>query len=285
MIAYFDSHCHLQDERLGPRVEEILSACREAGICAMVVNGTSEADWPRVRRLAEQHPDLVRPSYGLHPWHANDRSEDWFERLREYVSDDRCIGIGEVGLDKWVKGHDFEAQKQVFEKQIRLAAERDLPLSIHCLQAWGSLLECMQQGERPQRGFLLHSFGGPREMVASFVELGAYFSFSGYHLREEKAAKREAFRDVPPDRLLMETDAPDMNLPEALECCHLAPEGENGNHPANLPVIYEEAAKWWGEPLSAFASRVGANFQRLFPKSPGTPVLKRSRGWRGWDDS
>ena len=97
--------------------------------------------------------------------------------------------------------------------QLRLAAERNLPLSIHCLQAWGPLLDILRAEPRPACGFLLHSYGGAAELVAPLAELGAYFSLPGYFALERKTRQREAFRQVPADRLLIETDAPDQSLP------------------------------------------------------------------------
>jgi len=86
------------------------------------------------------------------------------------------LGHREIGLDRWIKDHDLPDQEDVFVWQLRLAAERDLPASLHCLQAWGRLLELLQTSPRPQRGSCWHSYGGPREMVAPLAKLGAHFS-------------------------------------------------------------------------------------------------------------
>jgi TatD DNase family protein len=154
----------------------------------------------------------------------------------------------------------------VFVAQLRLAAERNLPVSIHCLQAWGRMLELLRAGPRPARGFLLHSFGGPQEMVKPFAALGAYFSLPGYFAHERKQRQRETFRHVPADRLLIETDAPDQSLPGARNRFPLtdAASGRPLNHPANLPAVYEFAAELLGEALTTLAPRLEENFHRLF---------------------
>ena len=174
--------------------------------------------------------------------------------------------MGEVGLDRWIPEPFFEQQEEVFRWQLRLAAERNLPLSIHCLKAWGRLEELLRLEPRPARGFLLHSYGGPVEMVPSLTQLGAYFSFPGYYLHERKARQRETFRHIPPARLLVETDAPDQPLPETLNRHPLADpkNGEPVNHPANLHVVYEGLAAALAVPLTTLTTQVEENFRRLF---------------------
>ena len=142
----------------------------------------------------------------------------------------------------------------------------NLPVSIHCLQAWGRLLEVLRDGPRPRCGFLLHSYGGPREMIAPLAALGAYFSFPGYFAHDRKARQREAFKHVPPDRLLIETDAPDQPLPDERVRYPLSEAGSGKalNHPANLGAVYDVVAELLDEPPESLARRVEENFARLF---------------------
>ncbi len=231
----------------------------------MVVNGSCEEDWPQVEALAGQYPQIILPSFGYHPWYVKERSPRWQAALTEFL-DRNLAAIGEIGLDRWIKDHDLPQQEEVFVWQLRLAAERNLPVSIHCLQAWGRLLELLETGPRPKRGFLLHSYGGPKEMIPPLARLGAYFSLPGYFAHERKERQREAFKHVPPDRLLIETDAPDQLLPDDRNEFPLAnaATGKPLNHPANIAAVYRFAADMLGEPLEALASRVEANFLRLF---------------------
>ena len=160
-------------------------------------------------------------------------------------------------------------QEDVFVWQLRLAAKLNLPVSIHCIQAWGPLLNILEREQRPKCGFLLHSYGGPREMIAAFAKLGAYFSLPGYFAHERKHRQREAFLAVPSDRLLLETDAPDQLLPDARNRHPLADvrTGRSLNHPANLVGVYEFAAGLFREPVEKLAARVAENFFRLFGKT------------------
>ena len=271
-LRLHDAHNHLQDGRLLLHREAILARLEEWGIVKMVVNGSCEEDWPEVLALARRSPRVVA-SFGYHPWYVKERSADWQARLLGYL-DQVPSAIGEIGLDRWMEGYDSPQQEEAFVWQLRLAAERQLPVSIHCLRAWGRLLEILQAEPRPSCGFLLHSYGGSQEMIAPLAGLGAYFSFPGSFAHEGKTRHQESFRHVPPDRFLIETDAPDQGLPESLDQHPLADAttARPINHPANLGAVYSFVAGLLGEPIEVLAGRVETNFQRLFqsvlPASP-----------------
>jgi TatD DNase family protein len=263
-LRYFDAHNHLQDERLAPHLKDILAALPGAGVERMVVNGSCEEDWPQVLELARTVPQVI-PSFGYHPWYVGECTGNWRENLMKFL-DTVPSAVGEIGLDKWIKDADFAAQEEVFVWQLRLAAELNLPVSIHCLQAWGKLLEHVQSNQPPLCGFVLHSFGGPREMIEPLAELGAYFSLPGYFAHERKERQRETFKHVPRDRLLIETDAPDQSLPEDRVEFPL-PNSANGkpvNHPANLGAVYRFAAELLDVSMEKLAEQVQQNFQRVF---------------------
>ena len=278
---YFDAHNHLQDDRFGGAQEALLDAAVHAGVSRMVVNGACEEDWPAVLELGRGSP-VVMPSFGLHPWYVHNRSPNWLSHLCQHL--EACpSAVGEIGLDRWMlerpppwlaaNGHSATAmpaslaeQEEVFVVQLRIAVEREVPVSIHCIQAWGRLHELLRAELRPARGFLLHSYGGPVEMIPTLAKLGAYFSYPGYFAHERKHRQRETFRHVPADRLLVETDAPDQLPPDAVNRYPLF-DGQTGkpiNHPANLPAIYAWLADFLGEGEELLRARVAENFQRLF---------------------
>ena len=262
-MKFFDAHNHLQDDRFAGRQNELLAAGEKVGVARMVVNGVCESDWPRVLDLARANK-IVLPSFGYHPWYLHERTPDWQKNLEQFL-DAVPSAVGEIGLDRWKPDLSYVDQEEIFLAQLQIAAERNLPVSIHCLQAWGRLLELLQKNARPQRGFVLHSFGGPAEMIPAFAKLGAYFSFPGYFLNERKQRQRESFRQVPADRVLVETDAPDQFLPEGKILFPLADEnGKPLNHPANLPAVYTGLAEFLGEKIEALAARVEENFLRVF---------------------
>ncbi len=264
MPPLYDAHNHLQDARLAVQLDEVLAECRRIGVARMVVNGTRQADWPRVLKLAKQSL-LVLPSFGYHPWYVGQRTDHWLDELQRYL-DAVPSAVGEIGLDRWMENPDGPLQEELFRAQLRVAAARNLPVSIHCLRAWGRLDEILREETLPQRGFLLHSYGGPAEMVAGFVKLGAYFSLSGYFAHKRKAKQREAFKQVPSDRLLLETDAPDMMPPAEWNDHPLTDPATDQplNHPANLAAGYRFAANFLSLDPAQLTRQVEQNFLRLF---------------------
>lgn len=263
-MKLYDAHNHLQDDRFRDRVDEIARAAKETGVARMVVNGSCEADWPAVRQLADRFPDLVLPSFGYHPWYIGERTPDWETKLTAQLNQTPSA-VGEVGLDRWKPDLPWEGQEDVFIRQLRIARERNLPLSIHCLKAWGPLLAILQKNALPARGFLLHSFGGSVETMRELASLGGYFSLPGYYARAGKERQRETFRHIPIERMLVETDAPDQSLP-AERITHPLPGGLN--HPANLAAVYSFGAETIGMSGADFTKQVEANFLRFFGGSP-----------------
>lgn len=261
-MRFYDAHNHLQDERFTNR-EALVEAAAQAGVARMVVNGSCEEDWPLVRELAQKFPQVL-PSFGYHPWYLRERSANWKEKLLEFL-DSVPSAVGEVGLDRWKPDLPYDGQEDAFTWQLQLAAERNVAASIHCLQAWGRLHGILRDNPRQARGFLLHSYGGPKEMVEPLAKLGAYFSFPGYFMHERKAKQREAFRSVPLERLLIETDAPDQLLPDSANRFPLNDgAGKSLNHPANITAVYEFMSKERGMSLDTFAAQIEENFLRLF---------------------
>lgn len=232
MPGWTDAHNHLQAPRLGDRAP-IIAAMLTAGVTRCVVNATSEDDWAAVEEIVSTHPDFAVPAFGIHPWQAHTARDGWQKRLESILEKHPASSIGECGLDQWVSSPPLSIQLPVFIAQLRLAREMKRPLTIHCLKAWAPLFDAFTH-ETPPATFLMHSFGGSIETARRLIPLGAYFSFSGHFLHERKRAAQEVFRQLPHDRILLETDAPDM-LPPPETITHPLP--ENHNHPANLPAI------------------------------------------------
>lgn len=268
-MKLFDAHNHFHDARLAPHRDEILAALAPLDVAAAVVNGTSESDWDAVAKLARER-EWVVPAFGLHPWFVAGRSPSWLDNLKRRLDADPAAGVGEIGLDRWIEGHDLDDQREVLTAQFALAAEQNCPATIHCVQAWGALDEVLRHAAAPARGFLLHAFGGSVEMMRTFAERGAYFSFSPYFLHPRKAEQREVFRRIPVERLLVETDAPDLRPPDERNLHPLHDSAGNAlNHPANLEVAYAGLAEIRGMKIGRLAECVAANFARLFCCGPG----------------
>ncbi|RYD62047.1 MAG: TatD family deoxyribonuclease [Verrucomicrobiaceae bacterium] len=255
-MTVYDSHNHLQRFADPAR---IIAEMRDVGVVGCVVNGTSEDDWNAVAELVETFPDFVQPAFGLHPWKAHLRSAQWLRVLEGFLDRFPNASMGECGLDGWVAAPSLDVQREVFLPQLALARERALPVTIHALKAWEPLFAAFDQ-EKPPEKFLLHSFGGSPELVKRLADLGAWFSFSGYFLQPRKAKVVEAFKAVPRDRLLLETDAPDMMPPEDF----ITHPTEEGNHPANVVRIAEGWAARLGMKVAHLAEITARNHATFF---------------------
>lgn len=259
MPHWIDAHNHLQDPRL-PSGERIIADMRSMGVVKCVVNATREADWRAVADLAANHPDFIAPAFGIHPWHAHLAGDGWEEQLDGFLTEFPQASIGECGLDGWVSEPSIEVQLPVFAAQLRLARKRMRPITIHCLKAWEPLFQLFSEIPPPP-GFLMHSFGGSIEIARRLIPMGACFSFSGYFLQARKSAVIEVFRQLPRDRILLETDAPDMLPPDDF-IIHSLKEGSN--HPANLPAIGAALAEKLGMTVENLAELSGRNARRCF---------------------
>jgi TatD DNase family protein len=260
----YDAHNHLQDERLDPWREQIIATLPQTGLAKMIVNGSCEEDWPAVADLARAH-SWIRPAFGLHPWNVKERTKEWSNTLKQLLVEHPKAVVGEIGLDRWIENPDIDAQLECLHTQLAFAVEFDRPATLHCLRAFGLLEETLRSTPLPRRGFLLHSYGGPAEMIPTFVKLGAYFSLSPYFGHPRKAAQLAVFKSVPLDRLLAETDAPDMWPPDELNPHPLqTADGKALNHPANLRVSYELLAQVRGMEMTELEKVIAENYRALF---------------------
>ena len=290
---YCDAHNHLASASLAPHRAQILRDLVTAGITHAVVNGTEEADWPIVATLCTSAsvsqrsalnaplPLSFLPSYGLHPWDVGNRSPAWLETLRAFLIANPAAVVGEIGLDRWIldrarpddprlaglRRAPLDEQLAAFRAQLDLATTLDRPVTIHCIDAFGLLLETLQSAHTtarlPRRGFLLHAYSGSLELVAPFAALGAYFSFNGAYLASRHTRLRELYQKIPLDRLLAETDAPAMLAPPS-HAPHTLAAAPLLNHPANHAASYAALATLRGLPLPTLITQITDNYRRLF---------------------
>lgn len=256
---YYDTHCHLQDERLRPHLPEVLERATRAGVSRMLCCGSAESDWPDVVELAERFAS-VHPAFGLHPWYAAEATPAWLETLRMLLETRPTAAVGEIGLDRALDPETFPAQEEAFLAQIHLAAVLHRPVSVHCRRAYGRLMELLDHHGWPPDGIVLHSYSGGKELVMPLVRRGAFFSFSGAVTHDRNIRGREAVAAVPEDRLLIETDAPD--LPAALPPEIAVLRGADGrpfSEPAHLVHVAATIADLRGITPDAVATLTHAN--------------------------
>jgi len=247
---FFDAHCHLQDDRFGGALEGVLDRATTAGVTHLVCCGTREEDWDAVLDLARRNEGVI-PCVGLHPWYVDTATPAWRERLE--ANFDAGAGAGECGLDFSEGRPSRELQEEALVAQLRMAIRRDLPVSLHCVNASERLAVILRATGLPASGGLVHAFSGAPEVARTFLDLGLHLSFGGALTRPHARRAAASLAMVREDRLLFETDAPD-----------LAPEGVAGvNEPANLPLVAQAASRLRGWDVSSLAY---ANARRLFER-------------------
>ncbi|CAI5457927.1 unnamed protein product [Closterium sp. Yama58-4] len=186
--VWFDAHCHLQDPRNASRTARIVGDAADAGVQWMVCNGTHEGDWDAVAAIAAAHPCVI-PSFGLHPWYIDSRSPHWLQHLEQRLSAHPHAAMGE---------HSTSPPPSPLNLSVSFPPR---------------LLPSSQNGPFPA-GVVLHSFNGPPEMLPALTSLNAFFSFSRLSASSPPHKLAHLLRQVPLDRLLLETDSPD-GLPPA----------------------------------------------------------------------
>jgi len=255
-LSFFDSHCHLQDERYGGRLLGVLDRAHQAGVQGFLCCGTCENDWNAVSELAKTYPAVV-PSFGLHPWFAEGRSPDWLDILEKQCVVNPLSCCGEIGIDHGCKEQTFADQESVFVVQLALAARLGRPVSVHCRRAFGRLVELVRRAGRQSGGGVIHSYSGPPELVKPLVELGFSISFSGSLTFPNSKRAHAAAAVVPGDRLLIETDSPDIKP----YLCKT-----ELNEPANVVAVAEALSKIRGVSVEEISAMTWDNASRLFLK-------------------
>lgn len=261
--GYIDAHLHLQDPALGRECLEAPEGA-ETPVAVCLSNGTHPDDWEAVHQLRDVGRTRVLKAYGVHPWRVDNLPDGWEERLRSRLKADGT-SVGEIGLDHWIDVKDADWQREVFERQLVIASELDLPPTLHCLRAWGMLVDCLKDAPDLRRGFLVHGFGGSVEILRELADLGGYFSFSAYAADKKRKRMRDAIRACPADRLLAETDAPDMVPPE--EACRHPLQDKDGkrlHHPLEIGTAYAFLAEMRDCREAKLTEDIRENFHRLF---------------------
>lgn len=261
--ALIDSHCHL--DRFDPdEVPVLLARARDAGLGGMVTIGTRLSEAPRQIALSSAHstPGLaVWCTIGTHPDHVGDEPLPAARALAAQTEPACVIGIGESGLDYFHGGPEIRASQQAcFRAHIRAARIAGVPLVVHSRDADEDMIQILEE-EHGQGGpflFLLHCFSSGADLAARALELGGFISFSGILTFPKSQALRNLARDIPSDRILVETDAP-----------YLAPVPRRGrrNEPAFVVHTAAVLAEMREMPQPALHELTTRNFHRLFSKA------------------
>jgi TatD DNase family protein len=253
-----DSHCHLDFPDFAGQVPEILDRAHANGVGACITIGTRLSQFDGVRTVAE-HYDNVWCSVGIHPHEAEQERLASAAPLLERARHPKVVGFGETGLDYFYEHSPRSEQAENFRWHIAAAREAGLPLIVHTRDADDDTIAVLrdEMGKGAFTG-LIHCFTGTRALAEAALELGFYISASGIATFKKSEELRSVLRDVPLDRLLVETDAP-----------YLAPVPMRGkrNEPAFVVHTAAAMAELKGVPADALASATTENFFRLFTKA------------------
>jgi len=260
----FDAHTHLQDSRLAAVFDEVVAEAARAGITGVCSCGTAPGDWGATARLAcSALPFTVVPGFGVHPWHTLRLPPDWLACLEEHLAAHPGAALGEIGLDGVRGDVPSERQEGALVMQLGLAVRLQRPVVVHGARAWERLLEVLKPFARDLPGIMAHGFGGSAEQLRVFLGLGGFVSVSGSVCNPRAGKIREAACRIPDDRLLVETDTPDL-FPAGGASAGSGRGGKPLNQPANLARVLTELSALRNVSPETLAVLTRANAQRFF---------------------
>jgi TatD DNase family protein len=256
---FIDSHCHIDGPEYDADREEVIARAREAGVTTMLNVGTGDPHSGAIDRavdLAEKHEGIYA-AVGVHPHDAklfdNAAEQHLLDLVRQST---RVIAWGEIGLDYHYEHSPRDVQREVFRRQLRLAREQNLPVVIHSREADDDTIRILREELTGyERGGVLHCFGGSLAMAQDAIELGFFISFAGNLTFKKAEDLREVARQLPLDRLLIETDCP-----------YLTPVPFRGrrNEPAHVIETAGCLAEIHGKDVEEIGRVTSENFVRLF---------------------
>ncbi len=254
-----DSHCHLNYPGLVEELPDVLARAGEAGITHMVCICSRLSEFDDIRKIAEAH-DHIFCTVGIHPHDSGEEPETDVETLVELAQHPKVVGIGETGLDFFYDNSPRDIQERNFRTHIRAARETGLPLIVHTRDADEKTIEVLRDEFNAGGAFpgLIHCFSTGRAVADCALELGMYISLSGIVTFKNADDLCDVVKDLPHDRVLVETDSP-----------FLAPIPHRGklNEPAFVVHTADKVAELLGVPLIDLGPLTTENFFRMFSKA------------------
>lgn len=248
----FDSHAHYDDDRFNEDREEVIKEIQDNGVIGVLNCGTSLQGARDSLKLAQEY-DFFYAAVGIHPENADGLTDEAFEEIKEMTKNSKVRAIGEIGLDYyWEENPPKEIQKEAFRRQMALARDLNLPVIIHDREAHGDTLDIMK--DFPEVKGVLHCFSGSVEFAHECLRLGYYIGFTGVVTFKNAKKILEVAREVPMDKILVETDAP-----------YMAPTPHRGkrNQSDYIKFIIEKIAEIKGIPTSELEEKTIDNTKNL----------------------
>jgi TatD DNase family protein len=242
-MELIDSHCHLDLPAFNDDREAVIARSRAAGVAGFVVPGVQASGWEFLWALSQRVAGLY-PAFGLHPVFLAAHAPGDVEQLEQWIAQHRPVAIGEIGLDFHVDGLDAERQQALFEAQLAVARDAQLPVILHVLKAHDQVLSTLKRLR--VSGGIVHAFNGSLQQAQQYIDLGFSFGFGGMLTFERSSKLRALASALPLQSILLETDAPDMtvvqhrgerNSPEYLPFCLAALADVRDTHPLEVARI------------------------------------------------
>jgi TatD DNase family protein len=260
---FIDSHCHIDGPEYDPDREEVIARAREAGVTTMLTVGTGDPHSDAIKRAVDlaERQEGIYAAVGVHPHDAKLFDDPAEQHLLDLVRQSkRVIAWGEIGLDYHYDHSPRDVQREIFRRQLRIAREQDLPVVIHSREADDDTINILREelsrySKYRERAGVLHCFGGSLAMARAAIELGFFISFAGNLTFKKAEDLRDIARQLPLDRLLIETDCP-----------YLTPVPFRGrrNEPARVIETARCLAEIHGTELGEIGNITSENFVKLF---------------------
>lgn len=253
-MMLFDTHAHLNTEQFDTDLEEVIARAKAEKVERIVVVGFDKPTITRAMELIEEY-DFIYAAIGWHPVDAIDMTEEDLSWIKELSSHEKVVAIGEMGLDYHWDKSPKDVQKEVFRKQIALAKEVNLPIIIHNRDATEDVVTILKEEGAEEVGGIMHCFTGSAEVAWQCMDMNFYISFGGPVTFKNAKKPKEVAKEIPNDRLLIETDCP-----------FLTPHPFRGkrNEPSYVKYVAEQLAELKGLTYEEIASITTENAKRLF---------------------
>ncbi len=262
----FETHTHLEDEAFDADREALIESFPAAGIAKLVNVGSSIQTSRKSLELAEKYPNIYA-AVGIHPENADEVTEGDYDEIKRLALHEKCVAIGEIGLDYHYEGYDKEKQKEVFLRQLELADELDMSVIIHSRDAASDSFEILKKFAEDRKAAgkelrtVMHCYGYSPELAREYVKLGFFIGVGGVVTFKKARKLIESVEAVPLESIVVETDSP-----------YMSPEPERGqrNNSGKLKYIVEKIADIKGVSADEVASVTFANAERLYGLKNGS---------------
>ena len=248
-----DSHCHLDHEPLVDNIKEVLSRCKKEGINKVLTISTTLSGFPKILEIVDKD-EMIFGTFGIHPHETDTDQLSKDEIIKKIKSNDKIIGVGETGLDFYYNNSDKDKQIESFKNHINAALDLDIPLIVHSRNAELETYEILKNSHNSLK-ILMHCFTGSLPFAIKLMEFNTYFSASGIITFKNSTDLQNTFKELPLDRLLIETDSP-----------FLAPEPMRGkkNEPSFVRYTLKKLSELKDIDTQELDKITTDNFNRLF---------------------